>query len=32
MHQLGFIRVDLVHRPGLKPAIGRNILREVEPV
>lgn len=26
------IRVDLMHRPGLKPAIGRNILREVEPV
>lgn len=26
------LRVDLVHRPGLKPAIGRNVLREVEPV
>lgn len=24
--------VDLVHRQGLKPAIGRNILREVEAV
>ena len=26
------LRVDLVHRPGLKPAIGANIMREVEPV
>lgn len=26
------VPVDLVHRPGLKPAIGRNVLREVEPV
>jgi uncharacterized protein len=26
------MRVDLVHRAGLKPAIGRNVLREVEPV
>ena len=26
------LRVDLVHRPGLKPAIGENILREVQPV
>jgi len=24
--------VDLVHRPELKPAIGRNVLREVLPV
>lgn len=30
-HRLG-VRVDLVHRPGLKPAIGRNVLREVQPV
>lgn len=26
------LRVDLVHRPGLKPAIGANVLREVQPV
>jgi uncharacterized protein len=26
------VPVDLVHRPGLKPAIGRNVLREVQPV
>ena len=26
------LRVDLVHRPGLKPAIGQNVLREVQPV
>lgn len=26
------VPVDLVHRPGLKPAIGRNVLREVLPV
>src|SRR5262245_54946365 len=26
------LRVDLVHRPGLKPAVGENVLREVEPV
>lgn len=26
------LRVDLVHRPGLKPAIGENVRREVVPV
>jgi predicted nucleotidyltransferase len=26
------LRVDLVHRPGLKPAIGENVLREVQPI
>ena len=26
------VPVDLVHRPGLKPAIGCHVLREVEPV
>jgi uncharacterized protein len=26
------MRVDLVHRPGLKPAIGEHVLREVQPV
>lgn len=26
------LRVDLVYRPGLKPAIGANVLREVQPI
>jgi uncharacterized protein len=26
------VKIDLVHRAGLKPAIGRNMLREVRPV
>ena len=26
------LRVDLVHRPGIKPAIGASIMREVQPV
>ena len=26
------MRVDLVHRPGLRPAVGENVLREVRAV